>query len=196
MIRLLVTDDQELVRQGIVALLSFDDDLQVIGQAVDGDDCLAKVAQLKPDVVLLDIRMPRRNGLETLRQLRADNNQTPVILLTTFDEPLTMAQGRQSGAQACLLKDIAHADLVAAIRAVAKGQTIDASHNKTDPTFFNRRELAIIKELCAGKQNKEIAQALQLSPGTVRNYLSIILEKLEVRDRTQAIIRVRELGLA
>lgn len=196
MIRLLVTDDQELVRQGIVALLSFDDDLQVIGQAVDGDDCLAKVAQLKPDVVLLDIRMPRRNGLETLRQLRADNNQTPVILLTTFDEPLTMAQGRQSGAKACLLKDIAHADLVAAIRAVAKGQTIDASHNKTDPTFFNRRELAIIKELCAGKQNKEIAQALQLSPGTVRNYLSIILEKLEVRDRTQAIIRVRELGLA
>ncbi|PTQ89684.1 response regulator [Agitococcus lubricus] len=195
MIRLLVVDDQELVRHGIVALLGFEDDLSVIGQAVDGDDCLSKVAELKPDVILLDIRMPKRNGLDTLRQLRSEQNHTPVILLTTFDEPITMAQGRQLGAQACLLKDIGHSQLTAAIRAVAKGEIINnpkaAAH-----TVFNRRELAIIRELCAGKQNKEIANALQLSAGTVRNYLSIILEKLEVRDRTQAIIRLRELGLA
>ncbi len=196
MIRLVVADDQELVRHGIVALLSFESDLQVVGQAIDGDDCLLKIAQLRPNVVLLDIRMPRRNGLETLKHMRAMNDQTPVILLTTFDEPLTMAQGRQSGAQACLLKDIAHAELVAAIRTVAQGGSIESSHANNPQTFFNRRELAIIRELCAGKQNKEIALALQLSPGTVRNYLSIILEKLEVRDRTQAILRLRELGLA
>lgn len=195
MIRLLVVDDQELVRHGIVALLGFEPDLQVIGQAVDGDDCLAKLEQLKPDVILLDIRMPKRNGLETLRHMRATNCLTPVILLTTFDEPITMAQGRQLGAQACLLKDIAHADLTAAIRMVAQGETI-SNPRASAHTVFNRRELAIIRELCAGKQNKEIAQALQLSPGTVRNYLSIILEKLEVRDRTQAILRLRELGLA
>lgn len=195
MIRILVVDDQELVRKGIVALLGFESDLEVIGQAIDGDDCLAQMAQLKPDLVLLDIRMPRRNGLETLRALRTAQNATPVILLTTFDEPLTLAMGETLGAQACLLKDIAQADLVQAIRTVAAGGTVTANtHHQA--MQFTRRELAVIRELCAGKQNKEIAQALQLSPGTVRNYLSMILDKLEVRDRMQAILRLKELGLA
>jgi len=195
MIRLLVVDDQDLVRQGIVALLGFELDLQVIGQAVDGDDCLAKLPLLKPDVVLLDIRMPKRNGLDTLRVMRSQGDTTPVILLTTFNEAVTMAQGKQLGAQACLLKDIAHGQLTEAIRQVAQGKTLD-SPTIAHHHLFSRRELAIIEQLCAGKQNKEIAQALQLSAGTVRNYLSIILEKLEVRDRMQAIIRLRELGLA
>ena len=93
MIRLLVVDDQELVRQGIVALLGFEHDLQVVGQAEDGEDCLAKLPLLKPDVVLLDIRMPKRNGLDTLREMRLLGDFTPVILLTTFDEPITIAQG-------------------------------------------------------------------------------------------------------
>jgi DNA-binding NarL/FixJ family response regulator len=195
MIRLLVVDDQDLVRQGIVALLGFEDDFKVVAQAVDGDDCLLKVNEFKPDVVLLDIRMPKRNGLETLREMRLRGDFTPVILLTTFNESMTMAQGKQLGAQACLLKDIAHSQLSFAIREVAQGKTINIPQ-AVDQPVFSRRELAIIEQLCAGKQNKEIAQALQLSAGTVRNYLSIILEKLAVRDRMQAIIRLRELGLA
>ena len=195
MIRLLVVDDQDLVRQGIVALLSFESDFKVVAQAVDGDDCLLKVSEFKPDVVLLDIRMPKRNGLETLREMRLRGDFTPVILLTTFNESMTMAQGKQLGAQACLLKDIAPEQLSSAIRTVAEGKTVASPHIPTH-TVFSRRELAIIAQLCAGKQNKEIAQALQLSAGTVRNYLSIILEKLAVRDRMQAIIRLRELGLA
>ena len=190
MIRLLVVDDQDLVRQGIVALLGFEDDFKVVAQAIDGEDCLLKVTEFKPDVVLLDIRMPKRNGLETLREMRM-----PVILLTTFNESMTMAQGKQIGAQACLLKDIAHSQLSFAIREVAQGRTLNIPQAADQP-IFSRRELAIIEQLCAGKQNKEIAQALQLSAGTVRNYLSIILEKLAVRDRMQAIIRLRELGLA
>lgn len=195
MIRLLVVDDQDLVRQGIVALLSFESDFKVIAQAIDGDDCLIKVAECKPDVVLLDIRMPKRNGLETLREMRLRGDFTPVILLTTFNESMTMMQGKQLGAQACLLKDIAHSQLSFAIREVAQGKVLDNPPVTNQPAF-SRRELAIIEQLCAGKQNKEIAQALALSAGTVRNYLSIILEKLAVRDRMQAIIKLRELGLA
>lgn len=195
MIRILVVDDQELVRRGIVALLGFEADLAVVAQAADGEECLALLAQYEVDVVLMDIRMPKLNGLETVRRMRVAGIATPVLLLTTFDEPVTLAQGRSAGAQACLLKDIDQAGLVAAIRTVAAGGTVEPAGG-TQPALFTRRELAVIRELCAGKQNKEIAQALQLSAGTVRNYLSMILEKLEVRDRTQAILKLRELGLA
>ena len=195
MIRLLVVDDQELVRQGIVALLSFESDFEVVAQATDGDDCLLKLQQYHPDIVLLDIRMPKRNGLDTLRYMRTHQDKTPVILLTTFNEPMTINQGLALGAQACLLKDIAHQELSFIIRQVAQGKSVTQTQTAKQ-VLFSRRELAIIEQLCAGKQNKEIAQALQLSSGTVRNYLSIILEKLAVRDRMQAIIRLRELGLA
>ena len=195
MIRLLVVDDQELVRQGIVALLSFEADCEVVAQATDGDDCLLKLQQYHPDIVLLDSRMPKRNGLDTLRYMRTHQDKTPVILLTTFNEPMTINQGLALGAQACLLKDIAHQELSFIIRQVAQGKSVSQIQTEQQ-VLFSRRELAIIEQLCAGKQNKEIAQALQLSSGTVRNYLSIILEKLAVRDRMQAIIRLRELGLA
>ena len=195
MIRILVVDDQELVRRGIVALLGFEADLDVVAQAVDGEDFLRQLPLQLVDLVLMDIRMPRLNGLDAVRQMRASHLLTPVILLTTFDDPVTLAQGRSAGAQACLLKDIDQAGLVAAIRTVAAGGTVEPVGGSR-PALFTRRELAVIRELCAGKQNKEIAQALQLSAGTVRNYLSMILEKLEVRDRTQAILKLRELGLA
>lgn len=194
MIRILVVDDQELVRRGIVALLGFEPDLAVVAQAGDGEACLELLRQQAVDVVLMDIRMPRLNGLEALRRLRAEGIAVPVVLLTTFDEPLTLAQGRAAGAQACLLKDIDQEGLVSAIRTVAAGGVVEAARSEP-AALFTRRELAVIRELCAGKQNKEIAQALQLSAGTVRNYVSLILEKLEVRDRTQAILKLKSLGL-
>ena len=194
MIRVLVVDDQALVRRGIVALLGFETDIDVVGQASDGEECLALLPGLTVDVVLMDIRMPRMNGLEAVRQMRCRGLETPVVLLTTFDEPVTLAQGRSVGAQACLLKDIDQAGLVAVIRTVAAGGEVEPAGGR-QPALFTRRELAVIRELCAGKQNKEIALALQLSAGTVRNYLSMILEKLEVRDRTQAILKLKALGL-
>ncbi|MDO8329530.1 MAG: response regulator transcription factor [Fluviicoccus sp.] len=194
MIRVLVVDDQALVRRGIVALLGFEADIDVVGQASDGEECLALLPGLPVDVVLMDIRMPRMNGLEAVRQMRCCGLETPVVLLTTFDEPVTLAQGRSAGAQACLLKDIDQAGLVAVIRTVAAGGEVEPAGGR-QPALFTRRELAVIRELCAGKQNKEIALALQLSAGTVRNYLSMILEKLEVRDRTQAILKLKALGL-
>ena len=194
MIRVLVVDDQALVRRGIVALLGFETDIDVVGQASDGEECLALLPGLTVDVVLMDIRMPRMNGLEAVRQMRCRRLETPVVLLTTFDEPVTLAQGRSVGAQACLLKDIDQVGLVAVIRAVAAGGEVEPAGGR-QPALFTRRELAVIRELCAGKQNKEIALALQLSAGTVRNYLSMILEKLEVRDRTQAILKLKALGL-
>ena len=194
MIRVLVVDDQALVRRGIVALLGFETDIDVVGQASDGEECLALLPGLTVDVVLMDIRMPRMNGLEAVRQMRCRGLETPVVLLTTFDEPVTLAQGRSAGAQACLLKDIDQVGLVAVIRAVAAGGEVEPAGGR-QPALFTRRELAVIRELCAGKQNKEIALALQLSAGTVRNYLSMILEKLEVRDRTQAILKLKALGL-
>lgn len=194
MIRVLVVDDQALVRRGIVALLGFEADIDVVGQASDGEECLALLPGLTVDVVLMDIRMPRMNGLEAVRQMRCCGLETPVVLLTTFDEPVTLAQGRSAGAQACLLKDIDQAGLVAVIRTVAAGGEVEPAGGR-QPALFTRRELAVIRELCAGKQNKEIALALQLSAGTVRNYLSMILEKLEVRDRTQAILKLKALGL-
>jgi DNA-binding NarL/FixJ family response regulator len=194
MIRVLVVDDQALVRRGIVALLGFETDIDVVGQASDGEECLALLPGLTVDVVLMDIRMPRMNGLEAVRQMRCCGLETPVVLLTTFDEPVTLAQGRSVGAQACLLKDIDQVGLVAVIRAVAAGGEVEPAGGR-QPALFTRRELAVIRELCAGKQNKEIALALQLSAGTVRNYLSMILEKLEVRDRTQAILKLKALGL-
>ncbi len=194
MIRVLVVDDQALVRRGIVALLGFETDIDVVGQASDGEECLALLPGLTVDVVLMDIRMPRMNGLEAVRQMRCRRLETPVVLLTTFDEPVTLAQGRSVGAQACLLKDIDQAGLVAVIRTVAAGGEVEPAGGR-QPALFTRRELAVIRELCAGKQNKEIALALQLSAGTVRNYLSMILEKLEVRDRTQAILKLKALGL-
>ncbi len=195
MIRVLVVDDQALVRRGIVALLGFEDDIDVVGQVSNGEECLALLPGLPVDVVLMDIRMPVLNGLETLRRMRTGGVNVPVVLLTTFDDPVTLAQGRAAGAQACLLKDIDQAGLVAAIRTVACGGRVEPPPGAT-PALFTRRELAVIRELCAGRQNKEIAQALQLSPGTVRNHLSIILDKLEVRDRTQAILKLRGMGLA
>lgn len=194
MIRLLVVDDQLLVRQGIAALLQLEADFEVVGEAADGEDCLARLDSLRPDLLLLDIRMPKLNGLDTLAALRVAGHALPVILLTTFDEPMTRAQAERLGAAACLLKDIPHAELASVIRRVMAGQRIPAPRMDAD-ALFTSREMTLIRELCAGRKNREIAEALALSEGTVRNYLSTLMEKLEARDRTQAILKLQSMGL-
>lgn len=199
MIRILLVDDQAIVRQGIAALLGTCDDFEVVDQLADGKQCLAWLAnpKVEPDLLLMDIRMPELDGLGALAQLRSQGWRKPVVLMTTFDEPLVLTQGVQMGANACLLKD-AELDIFAdVLRRVAAGETIPLPprHGSNPLDAFTPRELEVIRELCAGKHNKEIATALDLSAGTVRNYVSSIMEKLGVQNRARALLKLRDAGL-
>lgn len=196
MIRLLVAEDQALVREGLCALLACYDDLQVVAQACDGTEVVDALAQgLDVDVLLMDVRMPRGGALHALRELAARQLQRPTLLLTTFDDPVVLRAGLDLGAQGCLLKDVPVEQLVEAIRHVAQGESLAYRPLSQLPLALTEREQSVLRELREGKQNKEIAASLGLSAGTVRNYISILFEKLGVRDRAQAIRRLQELGL-
>lgn len=196
MIRLLVADDQALVREGLCALLGSYADVHVVAQVADGTEAVAALAGgLAVDVLLLDVRMPRGGALHTLTELRARGLLRPTLLLTTFDDPGVLRAGLALGAHGCLLKDVPVEELVAAIRRVAAGATLPYRPLAQLPLELTERELSVLRELREGRQNKEIAARLGLSPGTVRNYISILFEKLDVRDRAQAIRRLQELGL-
>ena len=196
-----LADDQALVRAGLRALLQ----QQGIATAVEADDGEALLAQLQDqavDVVLSDVRMPGVDGIEALRRLRARGDTTPVLLLTTFDEPDLLLQATEAGAQGFLLKDAAPEDLRAAIEAVAGGASL-LQPVSTDPIRsryryhaddapkerFSEREVAILRLLAGGYSNREIARAMFLAEGTVKNYVSVILEKLDTRDRTRAVLK-------
>lgn len=199
MIRMLLVDDQALVRQGIAALLGMCDDFEVLAQLGDGKQCLAWLANAnpQPDLLLMDIRMPELDGLATLAQLRQQGWSRPVVLMTTFDEPLALSQGAQLGANACLLKDADLDTFAAVLRRAAAGEIIPVPVQPSAclQETFTPRELEVIRELCAGKHNKEIASALNLSAGTVRNYVSTIMEKLGVQNRARALLKLRDAGL-
>lgn len=201
-IRLALADDQALVRSGLRALLADFPQVEVQLEAEDGDSLLQQLAERSVDVILSDIRMPGLNGLELLRQLRAEGNPTPVILLTTFDEDDLALQAAEAGAQGFLLKDASPEDLLEAIQRVAGGETLLAPV-PTDPVraryayrdqsppsdTFNQREVSILRLLAGGYSNKEIARSIHLSEGTVKNYVSEILDKLGTRDRTRAVLK-------
>lgn len=196
MIRLVVAEDQALVREGLCALLACYDDLAVVAQFGDGTEVVQALAGgLAADVLLFDVRMPRGGALHTLRELRAQALLRPTLLLTTFDDPVALRAGLELGAQACLLKDVPVEQLVEAIRLVAAGGSLPYRPLAQLPLVLTEREQSVLRELREGKQNKEIASSLGLSVGTVRNYVSILFEKLGVRDRAQAIRRLQELGL-
>jgi DNA-binding NarL/FixJ family response regulator len=196
MIRLLVADDQALVREGLCALLGCYDDLRVVAQLSDGLQAVQALADgLEVDVLLLDVRMPRGGALHTLGELRARGLERPTLLLTTFDDPAVLPAGLALGARGCLLKDVPVEELVDAIRRVAAGETLAYRPLSQLPLQLTEREQSVLRELREGKQNKEIAASLGLSPGTVRNYISTLFEKLGVRDRAQAMRRLQELGL-
>lgn len=201
-IRLALADDQALVRGGLAALLADFPQLSVCVQAGDGDGLLAALADAPVDVVLSDIRMPGRDGFGVLEALAARGDATPVILLTTFDEPDLALRAAAAGARGFLLKDASPEDLLEAITRVAAGETLLAPV-ATDPVreryafrdrsapsdTFSEREVAILRLLAGGYSNKEIARAVFLSEGTVKNYVSEILEKLGTRDRTRAVLK-------
>ncbi|WCE05772.1 response regulator transcription factor [Pseudoxanthomonas sp. JBR18] len=196
-----LADDQALVRAGLRALLE-QQGIVVAFEASDGADLIARLADTPVDVILSDIRMPGVDGIEALVRLRAAGNSTPLMLLTTFDDSELLLRATQAGAQGFLLKDAAPEDLREAIVQVAGGQTL-LQPVSTDPVraryqyheqhapadAFNPREVAILRLLAGGYSNKEIARTLFLAEGTVKNYVSNILDKLGTRDRTRAVLK-------
>jgi DNA-binding NarL/FixJ family response regulator len=213
MIRLLLVDDQSLFREGLRTLLSLHEDLQVVGEAANGQEALAAADALRPDVVLMDLRMPVLDGVAATRRLREALPGIRVIVVTTFDDDELVFDGLRAGAVGYLLKDVSSDKLVEAIRAAARGESfLQPSIAAKVLTEFSRlertapapqplveplseRELEILRLLAGGQSNKEIAAALYIAEGTVKNHVTNILGKLGVHDRTQAALRAREMGL-
>ena len=199
--RIALADDQILVRAGLRALLQ-QQGVEVVCEADDGQGLLDALGSNTVDVVLSDIRMPGLDGIQALQQLRARGDRTPVLLLTTFDDSDLLLRATEAGAQGFLLKDAAPEDLREAIERVANGETL-LQPVSTDPVraryqfrdqqapreTFNEREVAILRLLAGGYSNKEIARTLFLAEGTVKNYVSTILDKLGTRDRTRAVLK-------
>ncbi|HAJ35031.1 MAG TPA: DNA-binding response regulator [Chloroflexi bacterium] len=213
-IRVLVVDDQRLMRDGLRTLLELEDDLVVVGEASSGEAAVSAFAELQPDVVLMDVRMPGVDGVEATRRIRTNWPDARIIILTTFDDDEYVFEGLRAGAQGYLLKAIAGAELARAIRTVmAGGALIDPAVTRKVVAEFARlapparapdaglaeplaeREIDILRLVAQGLSNREIAQRLFLAEGTVKNYVTAILQKIGVRDRTQAALRGRELGL-
>lgn len=200
-LRIALADDQAIVRAGLRALLERHG-IVVAFEADDGAQLLDRIAETPVDVVVSDIRMAGVDGIEALRRLRERGDRTPVLLLTTFDESELLLRATQAGAQGFLLKDAAPEDLREAIARVAAGETL-LQPVSTDPVraryqyhqqeapreHFTEREVAILRLLAGGYSNKEIARAMFLAEGTVKNYVSVILEKLGTRDRTRAVLK-------
>ncbi len=200
-LRIALADDQALVRAGLRALLERQH-IEVAIEAEDGQQLLDALARQSVDVVLSDIRMPGMGGIEAMTRLRARGDATPVLLLTTFDDSELLLRASDAGAQGFLLKDAAPEDLRAAIARIAAGETL-LQPVSTDPVrarfrfrdeapprdTFGEREVAILRLLAGGYSNKEIARTLFLAEGTVKNYVSTILDKLGTRDRTRAVLK-------
>lgn len=213
MIRVMLAEDQTLVRKGIRSLLGLLPDIEVSAEAQDGEEALEVLSADPPDVLLLDIRMPKLSGLEVLRKITAKEGSKPAtIVLTTFDDGDTLLQAIKLGAKGFLLKDVTLDQLAGAIRCVAAGQTI-LQPGMTDSIVralqqvesrlvdsardepLSGRELQVVRLMVGGYRNKEIADAFGVAEGTVKNHVSSILAKLGVRDRTRAVLKAIERGL-
>jgi DNA-binding NarL/FixJ family response regulator len=212
-IRVLVVDDQELVRAGFIMILNTQDDIEVVGETVNGADTLHAVKRLDPDVVLMDIRMPELDGLEATRILKADNDvDARVLILTTFDADEYVYKALKAGASGFVLKDIPPTELIAAVRVVAKGEGLlapsitrrviaqfadrpsppEASHELERLTD---REAEVLRLMAKGLSNSEIAEQLYLSPTTIKSHVAGVLAKLVLRDRVQAVVFAYENGI-
>lgn len=211
-IRVMLADDQTLVRQGICSLLELSSNITVVGQVNDGSEVVEGIRQCQPDVLLLDIRMPKMNGIDALRAMRKADLMVPCIILTTFDDHQLVLEGLQAGARGYLLKDVSLESLVNAIESVHGGDTLvqpavterilrglssmaQKDDNAGETEALSRKELEVLRMMAGGYSNKEISLAIHKSEGTVKNQVSSILAKLGVRDRTQAVLRAINLGL-
>jgi DNA-binding NarL/FixJ family response regulator len=212
-IRVLVADDQALVRSGFRAILETQADIEVVGEAEDGVDALNLARDLRPDVVLMDVRMPRLDGIEATRRLLNDAEPPRVLMLTTFDLDEYVYEAMKAGASGFLLKDVPREELVAGVRTVSRGEAllapaitrrlIEAYVQKPPPNVakppeleeLTERELEVLKLIGGGRSNTEIATELYLSTSTVKTHVAHVLQKLSLRDRVQAVCLAYESGL-
>jgi DNA-binding NarL/FixJ family response regulator len=214
-VRVLLVDDQALFREALATLLAVHDGVEVVGEAGDGDEALRQAAELAPDVVLMDLRMPVLDGIGATRRLRVEQPDVRVIALTTFDDDEDVFAALRAGAVGYLLKDVSSARLVEAVHAAARGESVlqpsvaakvvarfaqlpdTAAEARPQPLVvpLSDRELGVLRLLADGRSNREIAAELFLAEGTVKNHVTNVLSKLGARDRTQAALRARALGL-
>lgn len=210
-IRVLVVDDQRLMRAGIVSLLEIQDGIEVVGQAANGEEAIELSLALQPDVVLMDVRMPVMDGIAATEQICRQHPDCHVLMLTTFDDEEYIVDALQVGASGYLLKNIPANDLAQAIQAVHRGiyqldsavasKIVGALNTRKDNTSstsnidLTAREVDVLRLIAEGATNKEIAEKLFISEGTVKNHISNMLNRLGLRDRTQAAIYARENGL-
>ena len=201
-VTIMIADDHSMVREGLKSLLELDGDIQVIEEAVDGEDCLEKLKTCKPDVLLLDINMAKKNGLEVLQCINKSNLKVKVLVLTVHNEVEYLIKAVDIGVDGYILKDSESAELKKAIFAITKGENyiqpdlipalnskmIEKNSDKDKIDSLTKREFEVLKLLAVGMYNKEIAEKLNISERTVKNHVSNIFKKLEVTDRTQAAV--------
>jgi DNA-binding NarL/FixJ family response regulator len=208
-----IVEDHAIVREGLSSLLALSADIQVVGMAGSAEEAFAGLRSLEPDVLLVDIKLPNKNGVELIRELRAENRLPPTLILTTFDDDLVLIEGLKAGAKGYLLKDVGLEQLVGAIREIANGgshinpvaadRLRRATLKRADeppsmlegcPTLTSR-ETDVLRLMASGMSNSEIAEALAISDGTVKNHVSNILGKLNARDRTKAVLKALQSGM-
>lgn len=201
-IRVLIVDDHEVVRQGLAAFLGVQDDIEIAGEAADGEQALTMTASLRPDVILMDLVMPRLDGVEAIRRIRADDPSARIVVLTTFADDDKLFPAIRAGAAGYLMKDVSPHDLARAVRMARDGEPLlhpDIARRLMDELSrggreqpardrLTERELDVLRLIAHGRSNKEIAQDLVLSEKTVKTHVSNILQKLDLADRTQAAL--------
>jgi DNA-binding NarL/FixJ family response regulator len=211
-IRLLLVDDQALFREGLHTLLSMQPEVDVVGEAANGEEALRLTATLRPDVILMDLQMPVMDGAATTRKLKTQQSDARVIILTTFDDDESVFEALRAGAVGYLLKDTPSARLLEAIRLTARGETflepsiaakVVAEFSRLSPRpaadtlagSLSDRETEVLRLIARGASNREVASELVIAEGTVKNHITNILAKLGASDRTEAAVKAHELGI-
>jgi DNA-binding NarL/FixJ family response regulator len=200
-IRILITDDHPVVREGLSAMLAREKDIEVVGEAKDGKEAVARVNELMPDIVLMDLRMPEMDGVEAMRQIKTRRPDIQFIVLTTYNNDEYIFKGIEAGARAYLLKDAPRDELFKAIRAVSRGESLiepavagkvldrlaELSRQMNTPEVLSDREIEVLTLIARGASNKIIADTLNIGQSTVKTHIQSVFHKLEVNDRTEAV---------
>jgi DNA-binding NarL/FixJ family response regulator len=207
--KILIADDHPVVREGLSAMLNRQPDIEVVGEAGNGREAVEKTRNLRPDIVLMDLRMPEMDGVEAMRRIAAINPEVRFIVLTTYDNDEYIFKGIEAGARAYLLKDSPREELFKAIRAVHRGESLiqpavagkvldrfaELSRQVQSPEALSDREVEVVKLMAEGASNKEIAVSLHISESTVKTHIQTIFQKLGVSDRTGAVTQAIRKGI-